>query len=224
MPASRLNIADGETNSLNALAQQVEGEFRSRHGQPPTWTVAAPGRVNLIGEHIDYNDGFVLPMAIDRYVAIAASPTSDSLDSSTIDLYSSSLGESASVPLDGPLEPRDSGWACYLEGVLARFAERGYELPAFSALIESNVPVGSGLSSSAALEVATGDTFSKQSSVTRSSSRKRRSFANAPNMSLPAYRVELWTNSAASSDKRTPCCCLTAGRRKLTRSRSRHQK
>ena len=156
MPASRLNtFADGETNSLAALARQVESEFRSRHAQSPTWIVAAPGRVNLIGEHIDYSDGFVLPMAIDRYVAIAAATTGDSSDSPTIDLYSSSLDQVARVPLDRPLQPRDSGWARYLEGVLAGFAHRGHQLPAFSALIESNVPVGSGLSSSAAIEVAT---------------------------------------------------------------------
>lgn len=152
MTASRPNtFANDQVDSLAELAQQVDHEFHSRYGQRARWIAAAPGRVNLIGEHIDYNDGFVLPMAIDRYVVIAAA-TDD--DSAAINLYSSNLTETARVSLHRPT-PGNSGWSTYLEGVLAGFAQRGYDLPAFSAVIRSNVPIGGGLSSSAALEVAT---------------------------------------------------------------------
>ncbi len=148
-------FAKGEADSLAALARQVEDEYVSRHNRPPSWVVAAPGRVNLIGEHIDYNDGFVLPMAIQRYVIIAAALIDRASQPTTIDLYSSNLEKSASITLDGPLQPRDSGWVNYLEGVLAGFAQRGHEIPSLAAVIASDVPVGGGLSSSAALEVAT---------------------------------------------------------------------
>ena len=62
------------TNLLDQLVRKTSRGFEDRYGQPPRWVVAAPGRVNLIGEHIDYSDGFVLPMALDRYTVIAAGP------------------------------------------------------------------------------------------------------------------------------------------------------
>jgi galactokinase len=109
--------------------------------------------VNLIGEHIDYNDGFVLPMAIDRYVVIAAAPVEGSRNTSNC--YSIALRDSAEIPLAASSAPTTSGWARYVEGVIAGFAEQGLEIPAFNAVIGSAVPFGGGLSSSAALEVAT---------------------------------------------------------------------
>ncbi|MDO7713871.1 MAG: galactokinase family protein, partial [Pirellulales bacterium] len=91
------------------LHQRVETEFRSRFGHVPAVVAAAPGRVNLIGEHIDYNHGFVLPMAIERYVIIAAAPCSDpSQEHATF--YSSDLQETTDIPIRVSFEPTCSGW------------------------------------------------------------------------------------------------------------------
>src|SRR4051794_18833942 len=80
---------------LNRLVARASEGFRQRYGRDPRWIVAAPGRVNLIGEHIDYNDGFVLPMAIDRYCAIAA--TDNTGNEATI--YSAATNEEATIQL-----------------------------------------------------------------------------------------------------------------------------
>lgn len=114
---------------------------------------AAPGRVNLIGEHIDYNDGFVMPMAIDRYVVIAASPASDP-SRRRARLHSLHADQTVEIELGVADRPSTDSWGRYLEGVVSGFAARGVELPPFDAVIASNVPQGGGLSSSAALEVA----------------------------------------------------------------------
>ena len=122
---------------------------------------AAPGRVNLIGEHIDYNDGFVLPMAIERYVIIAAAPRSgcppDSsfAKSQSATFYSSDYQESVEVPLAASSAPTLCSWGRYVEGVVSGFLDYGCNVPPLNAVIGSNVPAGGGLSSSAALEVAT---------------------------------------------------------------------
>ena len=136
------------------LRQRVETEFQFRFGYVPLVVAAAPGRVNLIGEHVDYNHGFVLPMAIERYVIIAAAPSSNpSQEHATV--YSSDMQESIDVPISASSGPTCSGWGRYLEGVIAGFVSRGCNVPPFDAVIGSSVPRGGGLSSSAALEVAT---------------------------------------------------------------------
>lgn len=142
---------------FDELRQRVEDEFRSSFGYEPTVIAAAPGRVNLIGEHIDYNDGFVLPMAIQRYVIIAAALRGDTsfADSQTANFYSSDLQESIEVPLAESTAPTLSNWGRYVEGIVSGFMGCEYSVPPFNAVIGSNVPVGGGLSSSAALEVAT---------------------------------------------------------------------
>jgi galactokinase len=136
---------------LEDAAARLREEFLVTYGRAPQWIAAAPGRVNIIGEHTDYNGGFVLPMAIEFYTLIAAAPNS----SHTVNLRSAMNGESASVDLSKTLAPGARGhWTNYPKGVLAGFSALGLVLPGFDALIHSNVPVGSGLSSSAALEVA----------------------------------------------------------------------
>ena len=136
------------------LRQRVEAEFQFRFGYVPSVVAAAPGRVNLIGEHVDYNHGFVLPMAIERYVIIAAAPSSNpSKEHATF--YSSDMQESIDVPIGVSSGPTCSGWGRYLEGVIAGFVSGGCNVPPFDAVIGSSVPRGGGLSSSAALEVAT---------------------------------------------------------------------
>ena len=136
------------------LRQRVENEYQSRFGRVPYVVAAAPGRVNLIGEHIDYNNGFVLPMAIERYVIIAAAPCSDPSHEHAI-FYSSDLQESTDIPIGASFGPTCSGWGRYVEGVIAGFVSRGCDVPPLEAVIGSSVPSGGGLSSSAALEVAT---------------------------------------------------------------------
>jgi len=117
--------------------------------------VAAPGRVNLIGEHIDYNDGFVLPLAIERYVVMATALPENESSHSSIRIHSLNLAETELIPTDQSIQPGRQGWVRYVEGVIAGFVELGENILAFDAVIGSNVPVGGGLSSSAALEVAT---------------------------------------------------------------------
>jgi galactokinase len=106
--------------------------------------------VNLIGEHTDYNDGFVLPMAIERYILIAG----DTNSSREVTLHSVTTGETASFSVRPKVEPGEPGWSNYVRGVMAGFPKRKKNLASFDAVIESTLPYGGGLASSAALEVA----------------------------------------------------------------------
>lgn len=138
------------TLATSALA----GAFERIHGAPPRAFVRAPGRVNLIGEHTDYNDGFVLPLAIDREVRLALTPRADRL----VRLHTLDLGLTAEFDL-GALA-RDRGWAEYPKGVAWALQEHGgLEVRGFDAVLASDVPRGAGLSSSAALELATALAF-----------------------------------------------------------------
>lgn len=138
--------------SLQDSVERLREEFSAVYGCAPQWLAAAPGRVNLIGEHTDYNGGFVLPMAIERYTLIAAAPN----NSQTVKLRTALSGENAVIDLSKPLVRSQQGYWCnYPKGVLAGFKDLGFEFRGFDALIHSTVPAGSGLSSSAALEVAT---------------------------------------------------------------------
>jgi galactokinase len=140
------------TGSLDALVKAAREEFARRLGRPPRWVAAAPGRVNLIGEHTDYNDGFVLPMAIDRYVVLAADrPAAPSPEAR---LFSVAQGEWATAPVEGPFAPAGPHWARYVQGVIAGCAAAGLRPGPFEAVIHADLPQGGGLSSSAALEVA----------------------------------------------------------------------
>jgi galactokinase len=117
----------------------------------------APGRVNLIGEHTDYNDGYVLPLAVDRVVAFAGRARSDTM----VRLWSNHFQEPAQLDLAGlpssfeVQKQRVPAWTRYVLGVLSELCRAGAWLNGFDAVIEGDVPVGGGLSSSAALEVAT---------------------------------------------------------------------
>jgi galactokinase len=136
--------------TLKELSAQIAAEFQKHYGRAPRWIVAAPGRVNVIGEHTDYNDGFVLPMAIERYVVMAA----DSAPAS-FNVYSTHFKESATVDVSAPVAKGQPKWSNYIRGVLAGFQNRGVKIPALDVAFLSTVPLGGGLSSSAALEVAT---------------------------------------------------------------------
>ncbi len=138
--------------TLQELTQQTAADFQKTFNRDPQWIAAAPGRVNIIGEHTDYNDGFVFPMAIECYTVIAAAPNG----SDKITLRSASGSGVATVDLAQPLKPGPKGhWANYPMGVIAGFLARGLKPVGFDAVMISTVPLGGGLSSSASLEVAT---------------------------------------------------------------------
>ena len=128
--------------------------FESRFGGPPAFVVRAPGRVNLIGEHTDYNDGFVLPMAIDRAVWIALRPR----QGRQVYVHSLDLDQSALFDL-AALRHEDAGWAEYVKGVAWALQEAGYALAGWEGVLAGDVPRGAGLSSSAAVELATARAF-----------------------------------------------------------------
>ena len=150
-PAADMAVAD---NPLREAERRARELFAAQFDGAPRWVVAAPGRVNIIGEHIDYNDGFVLPMAIERYVIIAAAPAQDR-SAATARVLSANLNQEAAIQLAGQIEPGPVTWASYVQGVVAGFLARGLTVEPFDAVIYSTVPLGGGLSSSAALEVAT---------------------------------------------------------------------
>lgn len=142
---------------LDQLAQRAAAAHQQRFGRTPTWVVAAPGRVNLIGEHTDYNDGFVLPMAIERWTVMAAHPVPERQAT----VHSQALGNTVTMDLTQPVQPGEPLWANYVRGVVAGFQRLQRCLGGFQALMDSTVPLGSGLSSSAALEVATATLLEK---------------------------------------------------------------
>jgi len=129
--------------------------FRARFGQEPQHVVRAPGRVNLIGEHTDYNEGFVLPVAIDREISIAVSPRHDR----TAILYSANYDCDTEFDLDRIERDGANPWSNYPRGVALFLSRRNYLLTGLNAAIVSNVPVAAGLSSSAALELASAWAF-----------------------------------------------------------------
>lgn len=129
--------------------QVLVGAHRQTFGQTPTIIAQAPGRINLIGEHTDYNDGFVLPAAIDRDIVLVATPRLDR----RLRLQSLNVDGLADLDLD-ELEP-SGAWHDYAAGVAAIMQREGYRLFGLDATIAGTIPLGGGLSSSAAVEVAT---------------------------------------------------------------------
>jgi galactokinase len=136
-------------------------EFSNIFGGTPQVEVSAPGRVNLLGEHVDYNQGVVLPAAIDREVRLAAIPTASDI----VTLHALDLGVEAAFKLDEQETKLDiagrplPSWALYPAGVAWSFQQQGLSLPGMQAVYTSNIPIGAGLSSSAAVEVAFATTW-----------------------------------------------------------------
>ena len=129
----------------------IEETFKKIFGAPPEVVVRAPGRVNLIGEHTDYNDGFVLPAAIDRFIEFAGRRRSDR----TIRLHSTDFQDSAEFSLDSIAKDSEHRWSNYLRGISKFLEEDGHRLTGADIVFGGNVPRESGLSSSAAVEVGT---------------------------------------------------------------------
>lgn len=140
------------------MQQQVSDAFEETFGARPDLVVRAPGRVNIIGEHTDYNDGFVLPMAIDRAIWVALRPRTDG----RVLVHSLQQAEPADFMLDSIVHS-GAGWSEYVKGMAAMLQQAGYDLTGWEGVLSSDVPVGSGLSSSAALEMATGAAFANVS-------------------------------------------------------------
>jgi galactokinase len=125
----------------------VKRKFLDLYGNQPI-LVRAPGRINLIGEHTDYNDGFVMPAAIDKEIIFAIAPAA----SKTSVITSTSFDERIEIDLDHIVKIKSPAWANYLLGVLFQLRERGIHLQNFNCIFGGNIPMGAGLSSSAALE------------------------------------------------------------------------
>ena len=128
------------------LSQSIATAFQSHFGYAPL-LVRAPGRVNLIGEHTDYNGGFVLPAAIDKEIYFAVGLN----DRAEARLYSHDKDDHYTVPMD-QVAPSQHLWANYLLGVVAQFQKRGLAVPGFDCVFGGNIPIGAGMSSSAAVE------------------------------------------------------------------------
>ena len=134
--------------------QRVLEAFRDVYKENPQFLVRAAGRVNLIGEHTDYNDGFVLPIALNRATWIALSPH----DSQEVHLKSLDFDESVTVPLHQKLN-QDRGWQEYLKGVVNIMSREKMMLKGWDGVVAGDVPIGAGLSSSASLELALAKAF-----------------------------------------------------------------
>jgi galactokinase len=129
----------------------VQKLFRERFGYTPQHVVQAPGRLELLGNHTDYNQGLVMALAIDNYIAIASSPRTDG----RIELVSSAFPEREKFSAYDLKKNAAAPWADYVKGVLAQLRQRQVDCGGFNAAIHGTIPMGAGMSSSAALEVAT---------------------------------------------------------------------
>jgi galactokinase len=130
-------------------AATVRAAFSAVYGHSAVTVVRSPGRVNLIGEHTDYNEGFVFPAALDLGTTVAVRPRSDR----QLNSYAARLGRADSAELDDLLSGDVPGWARYVRGTAALLLQSGIALPGADLLIDGDLPMGSGLSSSASLEL-----------------------------------------------------------------------
>ena len=134
--------------------QDLAEHFARRFGEQPRWIVRSPGRVNLIGEHTDYNDGFVLPLAIDRAIWVALRLRDDR----RVVVHSIDFEQSGEFSLEN-LSAGEAGWIEYVKGTAWSLEEAGFEMVGWEGVLVGDVPLGAGLSSSAALEMATARAF-----------------------------------------------------------------
>jgi galactokinase len=140
-----------ESNTIQqTIAEKAAQKFEELFGATPI-VVRSPGRINIIGEHTDYNEGFVLPAAIDKAAYIAMSLRNDD----EIHLMAMDLNETFSISINDLKPVGDISWPNYILGAVAQFKKKGITLRGFNAILTSDVPIGAGLSSSAAVECAT---------------------------------------------------------------------
>lgn len=145
---------------MSIVADIVARRFSARFREAPALLVRAPGRVNLIGEHTDYNEGFVLPLAINRAVWIALRARADR----QVRAWSTDFDEGAQFALDR-LHNERAGWSEYLKGTAWALKRAGYRLSGWEGVMGSDLPIGAGLSSSAAVELATARAFAAVSDI-----------------------------------------------------------
>ena len=139
------------------MMQDVTKFFREKFGNSPAQVVQAPGRLELLGNHTDYNDGLVMSIAVDRYIFMAAGPRNDG----KIELVSSAFPEREAFFADKIEKNPAAPWANYVKGVLLQLRQRGVHFTSFNAAINGTLPLGAGMGSSAALEIATALTVRK---------------------------------------------------------------
>jgi galactokinase len=142
---------DGADDQLDEAASKLRRVFRDEFGAEPELVARAPGRVNLIGEHTDYNDGFVLPVAIDRDVRVAVRRRPDR----RVRLFAANFRRRSAFSLHDVRHQPGERWSHYQRGVVVMLQRAGFDVGGFDAAIDGDVPSGAGLSSSAAVEVAT---------------------------------------------------------------------
>jgi len=130
------------------LIKQTTAFFQEKFGNAPEKVVLSPGRINIIGEHIDYNDGYVLPAAIDKIICFAFSKS----NSKTSKIVAIDLNEEFEFDVDQEIELSKVVWTNYILGVVKQLKDKGFLFDGFNCVFSSNIPTGSGLSSSAALE------------------------------------------------------------------------
>ena len=136
---------------MAGLINDIAHEFKNRFGGEPS-IFSAPGRVNLIGEHTDYNEGFVLPFGIQNRTYAACAQRGDR----NVHVYTRTLAKFAEFSLDDPPNEKINEWILYIRGIAAVIESKGHELKGANIVIDSDIPFGAGLSSSAALEVCSG--------------------------------------------------------------------
>ncbi len=141
---------------MNSIKKTISEIFINHFGVNPSLFIQAPGRVNLIGEHTDYNDGFVLPCAINLQLVVASRKRTDNKVRVVASNYD---GETDEFTLSESIPKSNKLWANYVRGMVQFLCQRNYELSGADLVITSNIPLSVGLSSSAALEVAIGKTF-----------------------------------------------------------------
>lgn len=134
------------------LVRDTSEHFQKIYHSEPKHIFLSPGRINIIGEHVDYNDGYVLPAAINKYVCFAVSATEDNHCS----IVAKDLNEAYRFELSDDLKPVDKMWVNYILGVLQQFKEKELPLKGFNIVFSSTIPMGAGLSSSAAVECGFG--------------------------------------------------------------------
>ena len=136
------------------LVDEAKTAFEAEFGSPPRWSVVAPGRVNLIGDHTDYSGGLAMPFAIELGTVICGGPRDD--NRRRIEAISSTAGKGAPIETNAGVVSNHDDWTCYLRGVTQGFREAGVAVEPMKLYCHGNLPTGTGLSSSAALEVAYG--------------------------------------------------------------------
>lgn len=164
-------------SNLDALAITARQELSRVYGTAATLVAAAPGRVNLIGEHTDYNEGYVLPVAIDRTVVMAAIPRADQ----QMRLWSVNFGQEVQFSLDSIVRDSEAPWSNYVRGVASVLQRAGYPLCGMDAAIVGDVPIGAGLSSSAAIETVAAYVFERLSGFSLTGPQRARLCQQAEN-------------------------------------------